>query len=266
VDALVDRLHFMNATYVFCVVAASRPPRVQRGLRGLAGMGPVRLLPIERGLAAIVADAPLSRYGEPAVNRGLSNLDWVSRAAVAHEGVVERFSGARAVLPMKLFTMFANDERAVAYFRGERRRLLAAAKRVANQQEWGIRVLLDRARAAASRGKSTRARAGTDGVTYLAKKKAQRDAVAELALRARETVAQLYDRLAANATDARQRPASELPPEGGSLLLDAAFLVPRRVSASFTGRASRVSRSLAPHGYSMTLTGPWPPYTFVREG
>jgi hypothetical protein len=257
-------------TYVYCVVRSAQSPRIARVPRGLAGMSAPRVLAIDRGLFAIVSTAPLRRYSASAINRGLSNIDWVSRAAVAHEAVVEHFIAAVAVLPMKLFTIFTSDDRALEYLRGERTRLMATAKRVANQQEWGVRVLLDRDRATrAARGPSTggsakRGGRATSGIAYLAEKKARRDAATELTVRAHDTVAALFERLAAHARDARRRSASELPAQG-SLLLDAAFLVPRGKAASFRALAARESRALAPSGYAISLTGPWPPYTFVQE-
>ena len=112
-------------------------------------MGAPRAVEIARGLYAIVADAPASRYNQTVIERHLTDLDWVSRAAVAHEAVVEHFIDARAVLPMKLFTIFSNDDRAVAHLQRERLRLSVAARRVAGQHEWGVRVLLDSSRAVA---------------------------------------------------------------------------------------------------------------------
>jgi Gas vesicle synthesis protein GvpL/GvpF len=258
-------------TYVYCVIRSARSPRIARAPGGLAGMSAPRVLTIDRGLFAIVSTAPARRYSASAINRGLSNIDWLSRAAVAHEAVVEHFVNAVAVLPMKLFTIFTSDERALDYLRRERSRLIATAKRVANQQEWGVRVLLDRDRAAPdseTRRSGGPAKAGgrrpTSGIAYLAEKKARRDAATELTVRAHDTVAGLFDRLAARARDARRRTASELPAQG-SLLLDAAFLVPRGKAASFRALAARESRALGPSGYAISLTGPWPPYTFVQE-
>jgi hypothetical protein len=248
------------------VIAASRRPRLARVARGLPGMGPVRLLDVEDGLFAAVADAPLDRYGEAAINSGLSDLDWVSRAAVAHEAVVESFISETAVLPMKLFTIFTTDDRVVEHVRAEHRRIAAVVKRVANHQEWGVRVVLDRDRAVAGVPKKrTGPAGGRSGVAYLTRKKAQRDAVVELAAHARETVAALYDRLATRSRLAKRRLASELPVQGGPLLLDAAFLVPRARAASFQALAVREARALARHGYGLTFSGPWPPYSFVQE-
>ena len=254
-----------KGTYVYCVIAAARRPRLTRVPRGLPGMGSVRLLDVEEGLFAAVADAPLDRYDEAAINRGLSNLDWVSRAAVAHEAVVESFISETAVLPMKLFTIFTTDDRAVEHVRARRRRVATIVKRVANHQEWGVRVVLDRDRSVAAAPKKKAPAGGRAGVAYLTRKKAQRDAALELAGHARETVAALYDRLAARSRLATRRLASDLPVQGGPLLLDAAFLVPRARAASFQALASRESRALARHGYGLTFSGPWPPYSFVQD-
>jgi Gas vesicle synthesis protein GvpL/GvpF len=274
-----------TATYVYCLIAASRRPVLKRARRGLPGTGPVRLLevaeesdprrPRPRGKSAAgalkrwlaVSDAPLRLYGEDVINRRLSDLDWISRAAVAHEAVVESFIEQPAVLPMKLFTIFINDDRALAHVRGERRRIAAALDRVAGHHEWGVRVMLD-----ADVARMPRAASGTrerrpvsSGAGYLTAKKAQRDHAIELAGHAQQIVAGLYDRLDRLAARSKRRAASELPAGPGALLLDAAFLVPRERSGRFTKTMARETGALAHPGYRVTLSGPWPPYSFVEE-
>jgi hypothetical protein len=254
-----------KATYVYCVIASAKPLQGARVPAGLPGMGKVRVLPVDRGLHVAVADAPLSRYGEDAINRGLADLEWVSKAAIAHEAVVESFIGATAVLPMKLFTIFTTDDRAVDHVRAQRGRIAAVVRRVANHDEWGIRVALDRAQATRASAAATPRKAPATGVDYLTRKKARRDAAVELAERAQETVAALYDRFAERSKQSKRRTAGELPVESGPLLLDAAFLVPRTRSAAFRAMVEREARKLKSHGYDVTLTGPWPPYTFVQD-
>jgi hypothetical protein len=254
-----------HGTYLYCVIAADRRPPLSRVPPGVPGAGPARLLDVEKGLFLVVADLPLDRYSEAAISEGLGNLDWVSRIAIAHEAVIESFVASTAVLPMKLFTIFTTDERALADVRSQRPRIAALVKRVKNQQEWGVRVVLDRSLAAAARPTRKAPATAGSGAAYLAQKKASRDASRELASRARDTVADLFDRLAARSGDARRRSASEMPAQGGPLLLDAAFLVPRAKAASFKALAARESRALAKQGYGLTVTGPWPPYTFVKD-
>lgn len=253
-----------DGCYVYCVIASPRPPRLTRVARGLPGTGRVRVLDATGGLYLAVGDAPLSQYGVSAINRGLSDLEWVSRAAVSHERVIESFNGSGGVLPMKLFTVFRSDTRALEHIRSQRKRLASLAKRVAGHDEWSVRVVYDRTRAD---GKRTQREASRDrtGAAYLVRKKAVRDAAAELAAHARETVASLYDRLAERARLAKRRGASELPVEGGPLLLDAAFLVARARTASFRALVAREARSMSHHGYGVALTGPWPPYSFVQD-
>jgi hypothetical protein len=102
-------------------------------------------------------------------------------------------------------------------------------------------------------------------VAYLSLKKAQRDRASGLVQRARTTVAGFYDRLRAQAAASKRRAASELPVKGGPLLLDAAFLVPHSRSVQFRALVGRESKALASQGYLVTVSGPWPPYTFIQD-
>jgi hypothetical protein len=251
-----------HATYVYCLVAHTARPPLKRSAKGVPGGGPVRLVPIDRRLWLAVSDVPLDHYGEKAVNSGLRDIDWVSRVAVAHESAVESFLAANAVLPMKLFTLFASDDRAVSYVARARAAIDAHLARVARHDEWGVRVVLGAAPAPArSGGRATPA----TGAGYLQRKKAQRDAYVERTARARDVVAELYDQLVRHASDARRRSDGELPATGGPLLLDAAMLVRRSRAVRFRAAVRRAATKLRGEGYTVTLTGPWPPYSFVQD-
>jgi hypothetical protein len=245
--------------YVYGVIAGSR--RRAKSGRGLPGTGPVRLIELDGNLAAAVADAPLKLFGEGSLARKLSDLEWVSRAAVAHESVLESFVDATAVVPMKVFTLFSSEERAVVHLRAERSRIAATVRRVANQQEWGIRVALTGSPGARPRKAVRRSETGTQ---FLARKRVDRDMAAELSERAAETVDGLFDRLTSRASIARRRPASDLSAGGGRLLLDAAFLVPRSKAKSFKSAVAREARALGRSGYAVRMNGPWPAYSFVE--
>jgi hypothetical protein len=177
--------------------------------------------------------------------------------------VIEWFIAAPAVLPMKLFTIFATDERALEHVRRDRRRVRRLLKRVTNHTEWGVRVAMSSARATAE-DRRARVSGPEGGLAYLSRKKEQRDASAERRVRARETIESLYDRLGAQARIARRRGTGDLPAAGGPLLLDAVFLVSRSKATAFRRLVQREAKSLTPAGYSVRLTGPWPPYSFVQ--
>ena len=245
-----------TGTYVYCVIAAarrpSRAPRRRRELPGTPVGCPAFSTPA-RDLFVIAATVPLKRYGEAALRRGLTNLDWVSRAAVAHERVVESFVAERAVLPMKLFTIFTSDVR-VRRARCDTRPSAnrhASLKRLANQQEWGVRVILDKARAnGVSRQKDTGGVRPSRTRRRLPheEESPQRDASMELA-GARPPPPWLGSTtgLRIGARLAKRRPAGEkCQPADRPLLLDAAFLVPRASAGAFRALAVREARDACP--------------------
>jgi hypothetical protein len=175
---------------------------------------------------------------------------------------VEKFTFSPAVLPMKLFTVFHSDDRAVEHVLERSDEIDAILDRVMYHDEWGIRLVVDRARATSALAPAA-TRAASPGARYLAGKKARRDAAGQLAVRARAVAGDVHDRLAALASAARRRSASDSPAPGAPLLLDAAFLVPRPRARRFRAAAARKRRALEPRGYRLTMTGPWPPYSFL---
>lgn len=251
-----------RATYVYSVIANRTTPVIPPALKGLPHAGPVRLVAVDRGLWLVVSDVPLAHYAELPLAKRLGDLDWVSRAALAHERVVEALRAA-AVLPMKLFTIFSSDLRAVEHVARERSSIDALVARVTGHDEWGVRVLFAPGRQ--QKAKTTTPRSASTGAGYLRQKKAHRDAAVERLARAAGVVAALYDGLAERASDARRRTSSELPAANSSLLLDAAMLVPRARAAQFRAAVAREARTLAGQGYRVSLTGPWPPYSFLTD-
>jgi len=255
-------------TYVHCLVWNNRRPAAGRLPRGLPGAGPVRILDGGDQLWLVVADVPVDRYGKEAIDRGLKDLDWVSACAVGHQAVVERFARARAVIPMKLFTLFRSDDRAVAHFGAQRRRLLRLAQRVSGHRELGVRILFDEARAArAAEREASRAsgsRGGGGGTGFLVRKQVLRDAGAVAAAEARRRADEVFQQLSGLSSDATRRTPEVGDPTAGRLVLDAAFLVPAGKVAAFRAAVRRAAKPL-PDCDEVTLTGPWPPYSFVSE-
>jgi hypothetical protein len=242
-------------------------------MRGLPGTGHVRFLPIgspapeSKGKSGLkkwlaVADAPLVDYGEGVINRKLNDLDWVSRRALAHEAVVESMMGAEAVLPMKLFTIFTSDARAIGHVEHDAKRIDAILERVAGRQEWGVRVVLASGPARLARTAERRVASGSG---YLAAKKAAREERTGRAARGKRVVTTLYEQLARVGDAAMRRSAVEELTDGGPLLLDAAFLVPHQRLSRFKTTLKREAQRLQEQGYDLTVSGPWPPYSFVER-
>ncbi|HET9491766.1 MAG TPA: GvpL/GvpF family gas vesicle protein [Methylomirabilota bacterium] len=251
-----------SATYLYCLVHHRRPPSLRSAPRGLPGTSNVRVLEAGDDLWLVTADAPLNRYGSAPIERGLKDLRWVSACAMSHQGVVEHFSRAATVIPMKLFTLFASDERALAHVRRQRGRLRRLARRIGGRQEWGVRVTWSEDEVRAGRQSSGRAPTGGRGTAFLLRKLELRELVARRRQDAARAADQLYRRLTRLADQSRRQPIAEAS-GGVRILLDAAFLVPVSRAARFRAAVKRLLPDLTRAGVRATVSGPWPAYTFV---
>src|SRR5262249_11514255 len=233
-----------SATYLYCLVESEGQPRIGRASRGLPGAGRPRALDAGRDLWLVCAHAPLDRYDAQAIERGLSDLDWVSRCAMGHEAVIEAAIAAGTVVPMKLFTLFSSDQRALANLGKNRKRIDRALRRLRGCDEWGLRLRMDEKeliRAAAGPRLATAPKTGT---AFLQRKKSLRDAEMGARKGARESANDVHETLARAARDARRRAPEDNALGGPRLVLDAAYLVERKHAARFRAEVDRLRKRL----------------------
>jgi len=253
-----------RAVYLYCLVDGDPGAVAASAPSGLPGATPPRAVPLAGGLALVASDVPLPEYSAASIEERLADLGWVSERALAHERVVEHFAAAGTVLPMKLFTLFTNEERAKADVAARSASIARTFDRLRGAREWGVRISFDPAAARGASPSGPGDGAGpASGRDFLVRKKERREAAAELARSAEQAVEEVYRALAARARDARRR--EPIPEAGARLLLDAAFLVPRDGAAAFEAALAESAGRLAACGCAATLTGPWPPYNFLAE-
>jgi hypothetical protein len=250
------------ANYLYCLLRSPRRPALAGVPRGLPGCGAPRVLDAGGRLWLVAADAPLSEYGSEALEHHLKDVGWVSRCALAHEAVIEFFARAPASLPLKLFTLFASDARALSSIEGRRKKVERLLDRVDGHREWSVRLSVDPRRVAQvvvdQLGKSR----SSSGAAFLARKRELRYAGHELAESAKSDADAVFKDLARFASDRRRRSENEAAP-GTRLLLDAVYLVPTGARSRFTTSARKAQSALSRRGLRLELTGPWPPYHFA---
>lgn len=246
----------MKATWAYAIV---EPDAAAPGLEGPPGCGAPRIVAVDTGIALLASDAPLPRYDAAAIEGRLGDLDWVSSVALAHERVVEAAGRASAVVPLKLFTLFSSDARAVEQLAAQAPRLRAALRRLAGREEWGVRVRLSAAPTAAP------AERPDSGTAFLRARLDRRNARKEHARTASDAAVRAHRELLALAVDGILRPPSAPAPGVVPPLLEAAYLVERGSASRFQATAEELARGLAGAGAAMELTGPWPGYSFAME-
>ena len=219
---------------------------------------PPRTLALGGNISLIVSDVPATTYAADVLEPKLADLDWVSTAGAAHHAVVDALAEqGSVVLPFRLFTMFSTEAKAVSTLAPSRGAMTRVFDRVRGRQEWLLRISKpDPSRSETEPTTSTNL---TSGTNFLQAKADARREVAARATRVKEDSAAAYEALAQLAEASKSRPVDR----AGALLLDAALLVrPSQVEAmrdTLTRRAERLLRD----GCSVSLTGPWPPYTFA---
>jgi hypothetical protein len=247
-------------TVLYCVARIDPSAAVPRG--GLPGAERPRFLALPGGLTAIAATIPDSGYSPDIVNDKLRDMDWVSKAALGHEQVIEEvMRAATAVLPMKLLTLFSSDEKLLKDLSKQRRVLERAAKNVAGCEEYGLRIVaLDAP--SDSRSEQATSERPSSGTAFLERKKQARDEARDQAARRVVFAREAFEMLAAAARDAVSRPVQQDDMERP--LIDAAFLIGAGERAAFGTAAEALRARAAEEHCVFKLTGPWPPYHFVQ--
>ena len=245
-------------------VADDAAPAFTGGQIGVGG-GAVRPLSAA-GLTAIVGSVAGSEFGEAALRQNLEDLDWLERTARAHHEVIETVARERPVVPMRLATVYSSDEAAAGMLAERAADLRQALTRLAGRSEWGVKAHVAMPDdGAAGQQPETDDPAPGPGAAYLRRRRAQltasQDARRE-AVASAQTVHEELDRLAASA---RLYPpqSPEIAGHSGSMVLNAAYLVADDRAGEF---GAAVTDLAARHrALQLTLTGPWPAYSFVGQ-
>jgi len=241
--------------YAYCAIEGT-PDALPAA--GLPAGGAPRTVPLHNAVALVVSDVSSALYNATSLEPKLSDLDWVATAGAAHHAVVDALAEAgHVVLPFRLFTIFSNEAAAIDTLRRARTAMEKAFDRVRGRQEWVLRIgKPDPARAEAASVIDTAAASGTGFLR--AKADARRETLGR-AERVRHDAKASFEALAKLADAATSRPVDP----AGSLLCDGALLVPPSRVEAVRDALARSAERLLRDGCPVSLTGPWPPYSFA---
>ncbi|MFC6884489.1 MULTISPECIES: GvpL/GvpF family gas vesicle protein [Actinomadura] len=278
-DTAVD-----TAVYLYGV-ARGLDPAVLEGAEGVAG-APVRALDAA-GLTALISTVRLEEFGERALRERLEDLDWLEATARAHHEVVDRAARAAPTAPVRIATIYRDEERVGQVLAEDRERFALVLDRIRGRSEWGVKAYAyaealqgdDPAEPAepappsppaapdaaggSTGGESAGGGAEGAGTAYLRRRQSQRrrreDAGRRVTAQAQEIHAELGD----HAVASRQHPAQDprLSGHDGTQILNVAYLLDDERVEAFADAARRIDARLP--GIGIELTGPWPPYSFI---
>ncbi|WP_084678256.1 GvpL/GvpF family gas vesicle protein [Actinopolymorpha alba] len=246
-----------TAWYLYAIVAAD----AGQDLPPLVGVEerPVELVSTEN-LCAVTAEVPLAGFRTGGEEPDLTPEGWLPRAVRAHERVIEQLCTLTTALPFRFGALYPSRGQVRAVLDSHADQLTAELRRLDGTAEWGVKV---RTREESTgRGHPTAGEV-TGGTAWM---RQRRDAAAarERARHARaETAADVKQALTTYARETVVRAASR-PDEPTALVFDAVYLIPRSAERDFHEAIRSTSARYTDEGLRFEVTGPWPPYHFVR--
>lgn len=217
------------------------------------------------GLVAAVSSVPADQFGEAALRRNLENLSWLEQTARAHHAVIEAVAKEHTTVPMRLATVYTSDDGAAEMLRDRGPDLRQTLARITARREWGVKAYLALEQPSEP-GQEPRTDREKPGAAYLKRRKAELNARQDARQQAMTSADAIYAELSRLADAARTYPpqSPEIAGSPASMVLNAAYLVPEDRADDF---AAAVTGLAAKHpSVQLSLTGPWPPYSFVSQG
>lgn len=228
-------------------------------LATLAGVDGAAVRVVGSGqLAAAVSSADATRFSEESLRKSLEDLDWLERVARAHHRVVDELRRRQPVVPVRLATIYVDDDNLRVMLDANADRFAAALDLTRGRTEWGVKAF---AIAGASEETDPDVDAGGPGTAYLMRKRAARDRAARARQRLLDAAEEVHARVGEIAVASRRyRPQDpRLSGRDEEMVLNAAYLVDDARSAELR----QLVESWDAPELRLELTGPWAPYSFA---
>lgn len=256
--------------YLFCLARFSRLPPLPLEGRGLDGQSRLQVDSF-RDLAAIWSPVPVEDFCGPEAEARLGDLAWIGPRVIRHQAVVAGVMRHSPVLPARFGTIFASSANLAGVLERHHDTIAGFLERLADQEEWALKGLLDRAGAKEKLFSLQLAREAerletlAPGKRYFQEQRLRAVCDQELQRWLQKVCRELWTELGDYAAAVRQRRLLSREATGSdkAMVLNWAFLVPARAVPGFRTRIQDANARCADRGLVLECTGPWPPYSFT---
>lgn len=243
-----------EVVWVYAVTTHVDPARLA-GLTGVAGE-PVRLVN-EGLLSAVVGSVSDTAFGEMTLPSFLADLTAIEEAGRAHHRVISRVAGEGPVLPLRLATVYADDETIAALLARRYLELATTLESFRGTQEWDVKVYLKPSKHADDHGVLDLTSIDGAGEPCQAGDELPPWTTLEACA---DEIGRKLSRIAV-ATRRRPSPLPSPADNSGWVVLSSAYLVDTEHAARFSEIVTTVTA--AHTALRAVVTGPWPPYSFA---
>jgi len=250
--------------YVYGIVPAASASAVDgAGLRGI-DEGAVHALAVGP-FAAVYSEVDADEYGEAGLNDRVRDLEWLTPRAAAHQEVNAKILDlAGVVLPLSFGALYRDDDRVREMLREDVPARTERLRTLEGRGEWVVTVVRDGGEERDGNGElrdiDRQIAESAPGRGYLLTKRratVSREATAR-------ADADAAERALAQLVRASERAYREPVAQGGPdvVVLRVSLLAQRAKATDIDAAIAKVGDDLAPLGYHVRSTGPWPAYRF----
>jgi hypothetical protein len=225
----------------------------------------------ESELAAVVSEVPLNRFGEGQFEENLKDPVWAADRVMRHEKLTEFLANKATVVPLRFGVMYSTPERIRAMLKVRANVLGSALERLHDKEEWAVNVLVDKKKLHEQMANLSprlaemqkRVQGASPGRAYLLEKKLDSLRAGESKTESKRVVSALRSALEPESTALKDLPIRDVEAkQNPSVVGKLTFLIDRPHVKTFRRSAEKLAKQYGPYGFSLELTGPWPPYNF----
>ncbi len=258
------------AWYLYCLT----PPGfgVQISSIGVDGHGAVSVGCCGE-LDAVFSEVALEEFDGESAEAHLKDLAWLAPRVCRHEAVIEEVMSRSAAFPARFATLFTSLD-SLQQSVAEHRQLIAGFfTELGDKQEWAVKGMLNRPDASGAPPSASQPGAGEEretaspGARYFEQKRIKAQWQVNFNNRLKEFGRHAATVLTAHAAGFKQRKvlATAASETDIQVVSNWAFLVSPAMLAGFKAGLEELNGSQVIPGFALTLTGPWPPYSFVPD-
>ena len=224
------------------------------------------------GLVALVEPVSASEFSPQVLEEKLQHVGWVSALARRHTGVLEDIMQHGPVVPARLCTLFSSAHALRDTLAQSEQEFQLKLEQFRGRQEWGLKVFSNTETLRASivlrtpQLKEMEAEAAkvSPGQGYVLRKKREALLTELVSTRLDEAADVLISCLAATTADISLRPLLSEAASGRSetMALNLALLADVERRQQMQMLVTELAGLFSAEGFSLELTGPWPPYSF----
>jgi len=220
------------------------------------------------GVGVVFSEVGLGEFCGESAEARLQDLAWLGPRVCRHEAVIEELMSLAPVLPARFATLFTSVDSLKQSVLEHRKAITGFFAQLGDKQEWAVKGLLNRAEALRDQhAPENRVLAASPGARYFQEKRIKAQLERDFNLRLKDFCQQAAAALGEQANDFRERKVivSVAAGSDAEIVLNWAFLLSPATIEDFRVRLDRFNSGEAFPGLMLTLTGPWPPYSFAPD-